>query len=256
MASPAFVLLHGAWHSPKCWSQLIPQLEKAGYTAVAPSLPSTGSIPSTPDWSGDIDVIRQTVSKLVEKQDVVVAHSFSGMTAGTALQGFDKQSCLAKGLKGSVIRLVYIAAFLVPERFQHSPHGTRDRMVSEMKTNFEEGTVRVLPEDAKKMFYQDVDDETAADLIEDLRPHSLGSYWSTTDYAAWRDIPTTYVLGLKDMPTTVATARHLIDAAKASGSHKIDRVIEVDAGHSPFISIPEETAEKLIEEANRTTEAP
>jgi hypothetical protein len=56
-------------------------------------------------------------------------HSFSGMTGGTALEGVDKASRTAQGLKGGVIRLIYWVAFLVPEGFQHSPHGTRDQMV-------------------------------------------------------------------------------------------------------------------------------
>ncbi|KAI1150273.1 alpha/beta-hydrolase [Nemania diffusa] len=255
MPGPAFVLLHGAWHSPQCWSRLIPELEKAGYSAIAPALPSCGSTPPTPNWDADVEVIRETVSKLVVEQDVVVVmHSFSGMTGGTALEGLDKKSCLAKGLKGGVVRLIYIVAFLVPEGFQHSPHGTRAQMVPEMKTDLEKGIITILPEDAKGMFYQDLDDETAAELAKALRPQSFGAFWSTTTHAAWRIIPTTYILTLKDVPTTVAAAKYLIDTAKASSPHKIDNVIEVEAGHSPFISKPEWTAETLIKEGTRTAE--
>lgn len=101
------------------------------------------------------------------------------------------------------------------------------------------------------MFYQDVDDQTVAELAKDLRPQSFASFWSSTTHAAWRDISTTYVLCLKDRPTTVAAARFLVEGAKASGRHSIDNTIEVDAGHSPFISMPGWTAEMLISEAAR-----
>lgn len=138
MAKPVFVCLHGAWHSPKAWDPLVAELSKYGYSAVCPSLPSSGSTPPTPDWSADIDTICSTVSELVQENDVVVVmHSFSGMTGGTALEGLDKKSCEAKGLKGGVVRLIYIVAFLVPEGFQHSPKGTRDNMVPQMKTDLE-----------------------------------------------------------------------------------------------------------------------
>lgn len=138
MSKPVFVLLHGAWHSPQCWSRLVEALDKAGYSAVAPSLPSSGSNPPTPDWSQDVELVRKTVSDLVLEQDVIVVmHSFSGMTGGTALEGLDKKACTTRGWKGGVVRLVYIAAFLVPEGFQHSPHGTRDNMVPEMQTDFD-----------------------------------------------------------------------------------------------------------------------
>lgn len=59
------------------------------------------------------------------------------MTGGTALEGLDKGACLSKGLKGGVVRIIYIAAFLVLEGFQHSPRGTRENMVPEMKTDLE-----------------------------------------------------------------------------------------------------------------------
>lgn len=146
MSRPVFVLLHGAWHSPRCWSRVIQELEKAGHTAVAPALPSTGSTPPTPDWAQDVEVIRRTVSELVVEHDVVVvAHSFSGLTGGTALQGLDKDACRAQGLRGGVVRMIYICAFLVPEGFQHSPKGTRDNMVPEMKTDLEVSTVDAPP---------------------------------------------------------------------------------------------------------------
>ncbi|KAI1270037.1 alpha/beta-hydrolase [Xylariaceae sp. FL1019] len=252
MGKPVFVLLHGAWHSPKCWSRLIAELDATGHTAVAPSLPSSGSVPPTPDCAGDIQVIQKTVSGLVTEHNVViVAHSFSGMTAGTALYGLDKESCLAKGLKGGVVRLVYICAFLVPEGFQHTPHGTRLNMRPEMKTDMEQGTVIVSAEDAKDFFYQDFADDEIVDLAKDLHPQSLGSFWSKTEHAAWRIIPTTYVLTLKDNPSFVVAARHLVETARASGDHKIDNVIEVESGHSPFINMPDWVAETLIREANR-----
>lgn len=97
-----------------------------------------------------------------------------------------------------------------------------------------------LPEDGKGVYYQDVDDKTIAER-------------STTTYAAWRDIPTTYVLCLEDRPAPVVAARHLIEAERASGRHKIDNVIEVEAeaGHSPFVTMPRWTAEMLISEAGR-----
>ncbi|KAK3374772.1 Alpha/beta hydrolase fold-1 [Podospora didyma] len=254
MPKPVFVLLHGAWHSPSCWNKLIAALSSAGYSAVAPALPSSGS--ATKDWSQDVEVIRNTVGDLVKEQDIVVVmHSFSGMTGGTALEGFDKASCAANGLKGGVIRLVYIVAFLVPEGFQHSAPGTRDNMIPEMRTNLEDGIITVRPEDAKDMFYQDMDDDAVAELAKDLRPQSFGAFWSTTTYAAWRYIPTTYILCTKDKPTTVAAAQYLIASAKASGPHKIDAVLEVEAGHSPFLSQVEWTAETLIKEAARESEA-
>lgn len=68
---------------------------------------------------------------------MVVMHSFSGMTGGTALKGLDKASRTARGLKGGIVRLIFVIAILVPEGFQHSKPGTRDGMIEEMKTDFD-----------------------------------------------------------------------------------------------------------------------
>jgi pimeloyl-ACP methyl ester carboxylesterase len=144
MSKPVFILLHGAWHSPKCWDRLIGKLTKSGYESVAPALPSSGASPPTPDWSADVEIIRRTVLDLVEKERdvVVVMHSFSGMTGGTSLDGLDEESRIQKGLKGGVIRLIYVVAFLVPEGFQHSQQGTRENMVPQMKTDLEVRSVQ------------------------------------------------------------------------------------------------------------------
>ncbi|KAK7959175.1 Alpha/beta hydrolase fold-1, partial [Apiospora aurea] len=239
--SKPFFVLHGAWHTSKCFIPLISALQDPGFDnrVVCPALPSSNTAPLPTDWNADVETIRTTVFKLVEKHDVVVVmHSFSGLTGGTSLERLDKQACKAKGLTGGAIRLVYIAAFLVPEGFQHSPAGTRGNMVPQMKTDMDAGSITILPEDAKDMFYQDVDDASAAELAKDLQPQSLGAYWCKTTFAAWRYIPTTYIICKRDVPTTVAAIHWLIGTAKASGPHQIDSVIEVDAGHSPFVSKP------------------
>lgn len=109
----------------------------------------------------------------------------------------------------------------------------------------------MCPEDAKDLFYQDLDDETVAELVKDLQPQSFSSFWSRTTYAARRYMPTTYILCMGDKPSTVVAAQYLIDTAKASGENKIDNVIKHNVGHSPFISQPEWLSETLVEEAGR-----
>lgn len=129
MSKPVFVLLHGAWHSPQCWDLLTAELDRAGYRSVTPRLPSSA------DHDGDIETIRKAVSDLVQEDDVVVvihSYSFTGKTGGSSLEGLDKQTCVSKGLRGGVIRLVYIVAFLMPEGVRHSPRGWRE-MILDMR---------------------------------------------------------------------------------------------------------------------------
>jgi hypothetical protein len=70
-----------------------------------------------------------------------------------------------------------------------------------------------------------------------LLPQSLGVFWSRTTFAAWRQIPTTYVLCGQDQNVTVEYAEMMIQAAKDSGPHMIDCVERCEgAGHEVFLS--------------------
>jgi hypothetical protein len=101
------------------------------------------------------------------------------------------------------------------------------------------------------MFYQDVDDKSVVELAKELQPQSLGAYWSKTTYAAWRVIPTTYIICTKDVPATVDTARLFVGMAQENNPNKIDKVMDLETGHCSFISKPEPTAKALIAESNR-----
>lgn len=251
ISKPTFVCLHGAWHSPSCWDKIKPLLSTHGYDCVCPAFPSTGAKIPVRDFTEDVDTIRSTVTELIEQQKevIVVMHSYSGIPGGQALEGLDKKTQTEKGLEGGVIRLIYIMSFIVPEGFQHSAHGTRDNMVPVMKTDFEAGTVIVEPEDAKGLFYQDLPDDVVSELAKDLRPQSLGVFWSTTSHAAWKHVPTTYVICEDDTPSTVAAAGYLLSTAQAAEGSKVDTVVKRKVGHSPFLSQPEWTASMLREAA-------
>lgn len=105
------------------------------------------------------------------------------------------------------------------------------------------------PEHAKGLFYQDLPDDVALDLAKDLRPHSLGVFWSATRCATWKHIPTTYVICEDDAASTVAAAGYLVSGAQAADESTVDKVLKHKVGHSPFLSLPEWIARLLMEEA-------
>ena len=53
-----FALVHGAWHGAWCWERLIPLLQQAGHSVVAPELPSE-------DGSADFDAYADLVLSLI-----------------------------------------------------------------------------------------------------------------------------------------------------------------------------------------------
>jgi hypothetical protein len=253
MAKPVFILLHGAWHTPACWSRLIPLLNAQGYETHAPHLPSSilpGAAP-TPSRSADISVIRTLVTQLAQDSSrdiIIVAHSNSGITAGTALRDLSKKECTEKGWTGGVVKMVYICAFLVPEGFAQCKPGTDQGLIPEMRVNTTAQTVTVAPEDVKAVMYQDVSDEECAEIAKTLVPQSLGPFYEETDYAAWRVIDTTFVVTLGDRESTVLAAEWMVKTAMESEPTAVKKVVRREVGHASFWSQPEWTAGMLVAE--------
>ena len=102
------------------------------------------------------------------------------------------------------------------------------------------------------MMYQDVPDEEIPAIANSLVPQSIACAWCTSTYAAWRHIPSTYIITLGDQKATVAAEEWIVKSAIESGRHMVDRVIRREVGHSPFWSQPEWLARVLVEEAERS----
>lgn len=70
----------------------------------------------------DISSIRKHVSKLIEagKEVVLVVHSISGLLGPNAIEGLETSKRKANGGTGGVIHIVFLAAGVAPERFEHT----------------------------------------------------------------------------------------------------------------------------------------
>lgn len=120
---PTIVLVHGGWQGPEIYSLITPGLETAGYSVVAVTLPSAGSVPAQPDMSGDVNIVRNAVTSTlaIGKDVVLVMHSFGGVVGCEALKGIKQDEA---GLVmesdgavkvGRVVKLAFVAALLFPE---------------------------------------------------------------------------------------------------------------------------------------------
>ena len=129
MEKATFVGIPGAWHGPAVYHNAFRYLEKKGHPTIAMDLPSIGAFPAHADFHGDVQGICSVLENLIEveeKEVVLISHSYSGMPATEAPIGLGKKERQAKGLKGGVIRLVYIMAFVMPEGFQPTAGGAKE----------------------------------------------------------------------------------------------------------------------------------
>lgn len=116
---PVIVLVHGAWHRPLHYIELINGLRSKGFTVVAP-------INVTAGWDDaivgkthldDAKIIQEAMSSASDagKEIVLVCHSYGGIPGTAAAEGNTAAERSSKGLKGGIISVVYIAAFALPQ---------------------------------------------------------------------------------------------------------------------------------------------
>lgn len=90
------------------------------------------------------------------------------------------------------------------------------------------------------MFYNDLTSEEGDKWAASLKPQSLGVYSSTTTYAAWRHIPSTFVIGTNDQTFfSPKVVESIIFNAKELEPSAFDVVEKCDGGHCLMISRPE-----------------
>jgi hypothetical protein len=191
---------------------------------------------------------------------VLVTHSYTGVLGAEAPVGLGKKERKAAGKEGGVIRLVFIMAFAMPEGFQPTAGGAQfpewmkaDMEVSSHVSHIDHGPndskngiVTVSHEDAKGIFYNDISSEEGDLWASKLTYQSIGVYTSITLYAAWRYIPSTYVIGTEDKTTsTPEVVKFIIETAKKIEPTTFDVIERCDGGHCLIISRPEWLADVL-----------
>lgn len=209
------MLVHGAWHGSWCWEPLRAELAGLGRRTHAVDLPSVFG----PAYGAEADAktVREKVGS-IDGPVLLVGHSYGGIPVSQAAVG-----------ARNVARLVYLAAFLVEEGESLLSTVGRD-----LPADLESIPVRDEPIDA---FYADVSAELALDAVSRLRPHSMHSWRDRQVGAAWRDIPSTYVVCERD--------KALPPALQEEMARRADEVRRLDTSHSPFLSVPAELAAML-----------
>jgi len=118
MSKPTVVIVPGAWQKPVVWDGFRATLDKAGYESTHVALPTTGGV-ETPlaGLAEDVAAVRDVLKPLVGqgKDVVILCHSSGGVVSSNAVEGFDSASRKAEGEAGGVVRVVFLAAFMLPK---------------------------------------------------------------------------------------------------------------------------------------------
>jgi pimeloyl-ACP methyl ester carboxylesterase len=222
-SSPSIVLVHGAFADATGWQDLIPILQRRGYSVIAVQNQLT---------SVDADIA--TTRRVIEAQPgdvVVVGHSYGGVSISGAASGIAK-----------VKALVYVAAY-APDAGES---------VSSLNAMFPPTPLvnAIVPDvagfayiDAAKyaeVFAQDVPPSKTRVMAVTQKPASfatLGLPLGVTP--AWQSIPSWYIVAQNDRTINPDLERFL---AKRMGA----TTTELSTSHVPFISRPEQVAKVIF----------
>ncbi|KAL4889502.1 alpha/beta-hydrolase [Aspergillus ambiguus] len=260
---PTLVFIPGAWHRPTCYDKITKVLQNQhSLRCVSVTLPSTTGNPAA-TFKDDLDAARDAIvaETMHHRNAVVIAHSYGGMVANSAIKGFTlpepgditapaspspSQAAQPPKTTGHVIGLILIASgfTMTGLTFMDPFFG---RPPPSWRVNNTTGYAELVAS-PREFFYHDLPDAEAEFWVSQLMPQSLKALFEGGEhtYSGWRDVPVWYIGTIEDRGLPVLAQRMAVGMAREMGGRVEHR--ELETSHSPFLSQPGVTA-MLIWEA-------
>jgi pimeloyl-ACP methyl ester carboxylesterase len=213
------LLVHGAWHGSWAWEPLIEALDGVDVRTV--DLPTSGADPEQlGDLFDDAAAVRAALAE-IDGPTVVVSHSYGGSPVTEAVTA-----------DSGVTHLVYLCAFMLD--VGESLLGTVGGTPPPWWEVHERHIAAATPEE---IFYNGVDAELTRQSVARLGLQSRRAKEQELTNAGWRAVPSTYIVCEKDQA--------IPPFAQEAMAQRAGTVLRLDAGHSPFLSQPQEVAALL-----------
>lgn len=223
MAEVSIVLVHGAFHSFRCWSDLTPILEDAGVECRAVDLPNTS-------MADDVAATRRCLDT-VATPVVLLGHSYGGAVVCGA------------GIHPAVQSLIFLTAAVIDsdECLAASRGGDMisPALAAAMRPTSADGPLYVDTEAAGDVFYNHCPAPVVAAAVSQIRPIRPACMAGAIGAAAWRSRPSSYIFTQDDNALSLPAQE--VFAAKLDCPTQA-----IWSDHSPFLSHPQELADLLL----------
>jgi len=230
-----FVLIHGAWHGGWCWEGVIQELEKAGHTAEAPTMPGHNPDDDRSQIKFDdyIDMICEVLNRQ-SRPAVLVGHSSGGYMLQAA----------APKVPDKIARLVFLNAFILPEgksQFDLVPPEASEAMTAAAQAS-PDNCVPVIEDFVRNMLMAGEPAEKQDALIKQLIPQPFALFTTpvATEAFGKLTIPKTVVFCKGDVSLPPGA---YLGMAQGLGEHDL---IEVEGSHEAFFTNPGVVAEGFL----------
>ncbi|MEU5786315.1 alpha/beta hydrolase [Micromonospora purpureochromogenes] len=232
------VLVHGGFaDSTNSWEAVIAQLQRRGYTVLAPANP----LRSLASDSAYIAAVLNSINGPV----ILVGHSYGGAVITNA-------AASAPNVKA----LVYVAAFVpdigetLGELIGKYPGSEIQAALNAVPYPNPDGTtgtdLYLQADQLRRVFAADLPSSTTRIMAATQRPFSAICFAETTSAAAWHTIPSWGLIATEDLAIPPALQHFEYQRAKSR------RTVSVAASHCAMVSHPDLVTE-LILNADRGT---
>jgi pimeloyl-ACP methyl ester carboxylesterase len=221
---PSIVIIHGAFADASSWNKVIPILQGDGYVVTAVQIPLSS-------LSDDVAATRRVLDAQTGPV-VLVGHSWGGAVISAAAAG-------SKNVKS----LVFVAAF-APEAGEvitaPAANYSPAKLNSVLKPD-EAGFLYIDRAQFRSAFANDLPEADTRIMAATQKPINGKSFGETQPAAAWKTIPSWYIVSTEDRAINPDLQRYYAKRINATTT-------EIKASHVPFLSHPKEVA-RVIEAA-------
>ncbi|KAM0717633.1 hypothetical protein Q7P37_007485 [Cladosporium fusiforme] len=218
----SIIFVAGAWHTDFHLSPTLPFLKNRGYRVVPATLRTNLKLEPPPTIQDNIDHIATLIRQEIDAgyQLCIIGHSASGHPCLGAVSKFLETATPAE--KQKLKHVILIASFLNAVRACEG--------LTWYNIDFTTMWADVVD---PGVFYNDMAPDAAKPFVDALVHNRVQMPADFSD--AWRSVPGTFVLCKQDL--AIPPERQRVEAEEGGM-----RIVEMEAGHCPFVSRPGELA--------------
>lgn len=233
-----YVLVHGAWEESRIWDDVSPVLEKGGHTVTALDLPGHGQNSQPISQVTMASYVQSVVDRIkqLDQNVVLVAHSMAGAVT----------SQVAELIPEKIERLIYVAAFLLK-----NGSTVLEAMQSDSAGEFlpkivfsDDQSFATVPEQAlRNVGFHDVDENAIRRVLPLMAERQATAPFMAQVVVSeenFGSVPKSYIRTAIDKVTSPALQDRMIS------NWPVESVLDLQSGHFPAFSVPEDLAALLL----------
>jgi len=233
-----YILVHGAWEGSWAWEYTAPYLMKNGHTVTAVDLPGSHGNPqeiSKVTLASYADTVVKALRQ-VDGKAILAGHSLAGTVISEA----------AELVPEKVEKLIYVTAFLLKpgeNALAAMQRDTASKFLSAIAFSEDQSYASASEETVRNFAFHDVAENRVQHSLplmaaqQATAPFTTGITVTGEKFGA---IPKIYLRTTLDKMISPAAQDQMIS------NWTVDQVFDLDAGHFPTLSVPEQVARFMM----------